>query len=100
MSKRELIAQHREAILALAAKHGATDVRLFGSVARGDDTPESDVDVLARFPNATGWDVFAKQFDLQEDISRLLGCEVHVMREYPTMRPRVRATIERDLLPL
>jgi len=100
MSKRELIAQHREAILALAAKHGATDVRLFGSVARGDDDETSDVDVLARFPGATGWDVFAQQFGFEEALARLLGCKTHVVREFSTMRPRLRAAIERDLVPL
>ena len=100
MTKRELIAHHRDAILALAAKHGATDVRLFGSVARGDEMPESDVDVLAQFPDAIGWDVFAKHLDFEEAISRLLGCKAHVMREHSAMRPRLRASIERDLVPL
>ena len=100
MSKRELIAKHRDAILALAAKHGATDVRIFGSVARGDDSPESDVDVLARFPDAVGWDVFAKQFDFEEAISHLLDCKAHVLREHSSMRPHVRASIEADLVSL
>jgi len=100
MTKRELVAKHREAILALATEHGAKEVRLFGSVARGDDTPESDVDVLARFPDAVGWEVFGKQLDFEEAISRLLGCKAHVLREYASMRPRLRAHIDRDLVPL
>ncbi len=37
---------HRQEILAAARRHGATDVRIFGSVARGEDGPDSDVDVL------------------------------------------------------
>ena len=40
------IEQHRHAILHAAARHGARNVRLFGSVARGDDRPNSDVDLL------------------------------------------------------
>jgi hypothetical protein len=41
--------QHRDDILRLAAKYGASNVRVFGSVARGDATPESDVDLLVTF---------------------------------------------------
>ncbi|MGA3039169.1 MAG: nucleotidyltransferase domain-containing protein [Bryobacteraceae bacterium] len=43
---REAIREQREAILRIAAKHGATQVRLIGSVARGDSRPDSDVDLL------------------------------------------------------
>ncbi|QJW37992.1 nucleotidyltransferase [Cellulosimicrobium protaetiae] len=39
-------AGHRQEILAAARRYGATDVRIFGSVARGEDGPDSDVDVL------------------------------------------------------
>ena len=38
--------QRRKKILATAAKHGASNVRVFGSVARGEDTPQSDIDLL------------------------------------------------------
>ena len=41
-----LLKAQRPAILQLAAQHGASNVRVFGSVARGDDGPESDVDLL------------------------------------------------------
>lgn len=43
---RELLGDKREQILKLAEKHGAKNVRVFGSVARGEATPESDVDFL------------------------------------------------------
>jgi len=43
---RELIQQRRDEILRVAAGHGAGNVRLFGSVARGEETPASDVDLL------------------------------------------------------
>ena len=42
----ELLQEKREQVLAIAAKHGASNVRLFGSVVRGEDTPESDIDFL------------------------------------------------------
>lgn len=40
------VEEHREQILAAAARHGARNVRIFGSVARGDDEPVSDLDLL------------------------------------------------------
>jgi uncharacterized protein len=46
MSLRDSILEKREKILSLAASYGASNVRLFGSVARGDDRPDSDVDFL------------------------------------------------------
>ena len=100
MSKQELIAKNRDAILALAAKHGATNVRVFGSVARGDDDETSDVDFLAAFSGAEGWDAFAQQFDFEEELSRLLACKTHVLREHRHMRPRLQANIEQDIVPL
>jgi uncharacterized protein len=43
-----LFETHRQALLALAARHGVTDLRVFGSMARGDSGPDSDVDLLVR----------------------------------------------------
>ena len=46
MSTLEMLKKHKAEILAIAAKHGASNVRIFGSVIRGEDTEESDVDFL------------------------------------------------------
>jgi predicted nucleotidyltransferase len=46
MGLRDLLKGKRDEILAIAAKHGAYNVRVFGSVARGEDTADSDVDLL------------------------------------------------------
>jgi hypothetical protein len=46
MTLLETLQEKREQVLAVAAKHGAFNVRVFGSVARGEDTPESDIDFL------------------------------------------------------
>ena len=45
----ELLYYERSQILAIAQKHGAYNVRLFGSVARGEATPESDIDLLVDY---------------------------------------------------
>jgi predicted nucleotidyltransferase len=46
MGELQLIQQQREKILSVASEHGMVNVRLFGSVSRGDETPESDIDFL------------------------------------------------------
>jgi predicted nucleotidyltransferase len=46
----DIISDKRAAILELAAKYGASNVRVFGSVARGEARPDSDVDLLITFP--------------------------------------------------
>ncbi|MCA9909182.1 MAG: nucleotidyltransferase domain-containing protein, partial [Anaerolineae bacterium] len=46
----EVIGEKREAVLRLAEYYGARNVRVFGSVARGDATHDSDVDFLVDFP--------------------------------------------------
>ena len=48
MDLNELLREKREAILELAAKHGACNVRVFGSVARHEANEQSDIDLLAR----------------------------------------------------
>lgn len=66
----------RVEILGLAARHGARNLRLFGSVARGEARPESDVDFLVDLsPGATLLDLGALQMDLQD----LLGRKVDVV---------------------
>lgn len=97
MKGKELVARHREAILALAAKHGLTDVRLFGSVARGDEREGSDIDFLVK--REPGTDPFELP-EFKEALEALLGCKVDLLTEHPWMRPRLKKNIERDLLPL
>jgi predicted nucleotidyltransferase len=63
-------------ILRLCAKHGATNVRLFGSVARGEATSTSDVDFLIdRGPQRSPWFPSGLILELEE----LLGCKVDVV---------------------
>ena len=65
-------------IIATAARHGARNVRVFGSVARGDDHPESDIDLLVDFePKRSLIDLVG----LQLDIEALLGRRADVITE-------------------
>ncbi|MBW4079246.1 MAG: nucleotidyltransferase family protein [Acidobacteria bacterium] len=70
-----LILVHREAVLAISARYHARNVRLFGSVVRGAETPESDIDFLVDFDeNAHPLDILALGCDLEEE----LGVKVDV----------------------
>jgi predicted nucleotidyltransferase len=68
----------REAILRIAAQHGAGNVRVFGSVARGEAGPTSDVDLLITLePGRSLLDLIA----IKQDLEDLLGRPVDVMTE-------------------
>jgi predicted nucleotidyltransferase len=61
----EAVRQHRQQILELAARHGARDLSVFGSVAGGDARPDSDIDLLVDMePGRTLLDVIAFEQDL------------------------------------
>jgi uncharacterized protein len=68
----------RQEILALAAKHGAYNVRLFGSLARGEAGPKSDVDILIDLESGRS---LLDQIALGQDLEDLLGCKVDVVTE-------------------
>ncbi|MGA7732450.1 MAG: nucleotidyltransferase family protein [Chloroflexia bacterium] len=78
MDTAERVKNNRTEILRLAREHGARNVRLFGSIARGDATPESDVDILVELePGRNLLDLSGLLLDLQD----LLGCKVDVVTE-------------------
>jgi predicted nucleotidyltransferase len=81
----EIIGPKREEILRIAAKHGVTSIRVFGSVARGEAGPESDVDFLIEAgENTTPWFPGGLVADLEE----LLEREVDIV-ERCALRPRL-----------
>ena len=96
MSKRELLRQYRSHILALAAEHGANNVRVTGSVARGEETASSDVDFLVEMQPGRS---LLSRASLLVALEDLLGCKVDVVNERGA-RPRVRAALRRDAVPL
>jgi hypothetical protein len=89
MTLAQLLGDKRQDILRLAAQHGAANVRIFGSLARGEAQPDSDVDILITLaPERSLLDLIA----LQQDLEDLLGCKVDVVTEAavsPYMRPQV-----------
>lgn len=73
-----VLAEHRETIAALATKYKASDVRVFGSTARGQDVSGSDIDLLVRFaPDADVFDLA----DLTVALEDLTGLQVDVVSE-------------------
>ncbi|MHB8629192.1 MAG: nucleotidyltransferase family protein [Aggregatilineales bacterium] len=87
----------RDQILALAAHYKASNVRVFGSVARGDATPESDVDLLVNFrEGASLYDLSGLRLDLID----LLGVQVDVVSDHPGLRERFRRRINKEAVPL
>ena len=86
----------RTEILDVARKHGARNVRIFGSVARGDAGPDSDVDILVELePGRSLLDHAA----LMLDLSDLLGCKVDVVTDRG-IRPRIRDRVLLEAVPL
>ena len=96
MNARELLARDRERVLELAATYGARNVRIFGSVARGDADDASDIDFLVDMePGRTLFDLGGLLMDLRE----LLGCDVDLVTERG-LRERIRDRVLREAVPL
>lgn len=74
----DALTPHRQAILDLARRHGARNVRVFGSIVRGEDGPQSDVDFLVEVePGRTLLDLIA----FGQDLETLLGRRVDVLTD-------------------
>lgn len=88
--------RRRAAVLAAADRHGMTDLRIFGSVARGQDTDSSDLDLLVHVPEGTGLLGLGR---FTQELQDLLHVPVDVVPD-DSVKPRVRDRIDRDLVPL
>jgi predicted nucleotidyltransferase len=89
MALEELLKEKRETILCICAKHGARNVRVFGSVARGEADEQSDIDLLVDMePGRTLLDLGGLLMDLQA----LLGQNVDVVTERG-LKPRIRERV-------
>jgi predicted nucleotidyltransferase len=96
MDAGQLIRVHRDEILRVATLHGAGNVMLFGSVARGENTPESDVDLLV---DVTGDTTPWFPGGLVADLERLLGQRVQVVIRR-SLSPLIRVAVLREAVPL
>ena len=92
----EIVRSRKEEILRLAAKHGAHNVRLFGSAVRGDAGPESDVDFLVEFENGRS---LLDLSGLWLDLEQLLGRKVDVAQPQ-TLHWYIRDRVLKEAIPL
>ncbi len=96
MSLNELLQSNREEILRIAARYGAYNVRIFGSVARGEADEQSDIDLLVNMePGRSLLDLCGLLIDLEE----LLDCKVDVVTE-KGLRDRIRARVLKEAVAL
>lgn len=96
MNLKEHLKSKREDILQLAAKHGAYNVRVFGSVARGEADAKSDVDFLVEMePGRSLFDLGGLLMELQD----LLGCPVDIVTD-KGLRHRIRERVLTEAVPL
>lgn len=90
------IHEKREAILHLAALHGATRVRLIGSFARGEARPDSDVDLLVTWKEGSS---LLDQAALMLELEDLLGRKVDIASD-GWVKPSIRESVYRDAIAL
>lgn len=90
------VRRYRRDLVAAAAAHGVQNLRVFGSVARGEDRPDSDVDLLADFP--PGLSLFGLG-RVEADLEDILGTQVDLIPA-ADLKPGVRERVEADLIPL
>jgi predicted nucleotidyltransferase len=96
LTPEQRLKEKRQEILRVAAKHGAHNVRIFGSVARGEADERSDFDFLVALePGRSLFDLGGLQYDLQA----LLGCPVDVVTERG-LKARIRDRVLKEAVPL
>lgn len=87
---------YKPQILELAKKHKVENIRVFGSVARGDADEKSDIDFLCHLPNgSTIWEMAGMLGDLEE----ILEMKVDLVSD-ASLRPRVASSILSEAVPL
>jgi hypothetical protein len=92
----QLLEEKREEIRRIAAMHGAMNVRVFGSVARGEARQDSDLDLLVDTgPETSSWFPAGLVLDLEE----ILGCKVEVVTE-KGLNPHLKERVLQEALPL
>jgi len=96
MVTRDEVRKRKAETVAVAERHGARNIRIFGSVARGDQREGSDLDLLVSFEPGRS---LLDQGGLLMDLRDLLGMKVDVVSER-ALRPRARERVLREAVPL
>jgi hypothetical protein len=96
MRARDFLAQQRNAIADLAARHGASNLRLFGSAVRGEERADSDIDLLIDLEPNRGWGDYLA---LAEELEAFLGRRVDLVIER-SLSPHFRPFIAAEARPL
>jgi len=92
----EILKEKREQILSIARKYGARKVRIFGSIARGEGKPDSDLDLLVELePGRSLLDIIA----IKQDLEGLLNRKVDVVTE-AAVSPYIRDEVLRQAISL
>lgn len=90
------VRSRRHDLIAAAAAYGVTNLRVFGSVARGTDRPDSDLDLLADLPPGMGLLGLGR---VRADLETIIGTEVDLVPA-SDLKPPIRARADRDLVAL
>ncbi|CCH92739.1 Similar to tr/Q7NFK1/Q7NFK1 [Microcystis aeruginosa PCC 9432] len=97
MKIEELLKNKREKIIAIAAKHGANNVRIFGFVARGEADEKSDIDLLIDYCSERRSSWFP--LPLIRELEALLGGKVDIVTEQG-LKDRIRERVLKEAIPL
>jgi predicted nucleotidyltransferase len=96
MALRDEVHRRRDDILAIAARHGVSNLRLFGSVARGEEHVDSDIDFLVDLADDRGFDDYLARI---EEVETLCARRVEVVIER-SLSPHFRPYVEAEAQPL
>lgn len=80
----DTLRSNKALIEAACRQYGARRIRVFGSVARGEETPDSDVDFLVDFPR--GYDLFEQRMPLAERLAEIIGRPLDLVPEHELNR--------------
>ncbi|MBW7996260.1 MAG: nucleotidyltransferase family protein [Candidatus Glassbacteria bacterium] len=96
MTAKEIVKSRRDEIIKAAMVHGAINLRLFGSLAHGQSTAESDIDLLVDIsPDTSLLDLIAAKRELE----KLTGCKVDLVTA-DSISPHIRDSVLKNSLPL
>lgn len=96
MNVNDLIAEKRDDIIHIVTEHGAHNIRIFGSVARGEADTESDLDLLVEIEKGRS---LLDHIALSQDLEDLLGCKVDVISE-KALHWYIRDRILKEAIPI